>query len=125
MAYHCPNCEFDALDAVFAMELPANNTDDETTLQTIRCADCGLSGIAVYRENHWGALGDDKWDFRGYVLSEESLLVLLEKIALCPAPDDKHCRCAVHDDLGGKESWISPAQNGLEVKREFAMRRPG
>jgi hypothetical protein len=125
MAYHCPNCEFDALDAVFAMELPANNTDDETTLQTIQCGNCGFSGIAIYRENRWGALDRESWDFRGYELSDESLLALLEKIAKCPASHDKHCKCAVHSDLGGRESWVNPAQNGFEVKREFAMRRSG
>jgi hypothetical protein len=125
MAYHCPNCENDALDAVFAMELPANSTDDETTLQTIHCANCGLSGIAVYRENRWGALDSDSWDYRGYQLSDESWQSLLEKIAQCPAPENRRCKCAVHSDLGGRESWINPAQNGLDVKREFAMRRSG
>jgi hypothetical protein len=125
MAYHCPNCDFDSLDVDFALELPANNTDDETSLETIRCSACKFSGIAVYRENRWGALGDEKWDHRGYELSDESLESLTKSIAQCPAPGDRHCPCAVHSDLGGRESWTNPALNGLEVKREFAMRRSG
>jgi ribosomal protein L37E len=118
----CPRCGKASLEETFSLELPPNDTDDETSLQTVKCGNCGFSGIAVYRENRRGRLDSEKWDYSGYEVSEGSLKPLLEALSQCPAPGDRRCQCPTHLALGGKKSWNNPSECGLDVQKWFAMR---
>ena len=120
MAFECPSCRQGALNIAFSLELPPADYDDEITLQTVKCAGCGFSGMAVYRESRRGSLSSESWHHDGYEVTEDSMVSLLEQLVLCPLPGDKRCVCAAHQGLG-KLNWINPAQNGLQVVKAFKM----
>lgn len=108
------------MSIAFSLELPPGGSDDEVSLQTVKCADCEFGGIAVYRESRRGSLSSESWHHDGYEVTEHSLLSLMETLVLCPSPADRRCRCSTHQSLGTRH-WSDPAQNGIEVKREFRM----
>jgi|SRR5208337_1959358 len=122
MTFQCPNCGKDSLEIAFSLELPPNRTDDKTTLQTVRCGNRGFLGMAVYRENRRGPLGSELWEHSGYQVSGEALKPLLEALSQCPSPGDRRCQCPTHLALGGRESWSTPRECGLDVQKWFDMR---
>jgi hypothetical protein len=121
MPFHCPNCGGGSLEITFSLELPPNEVDDEAALQSVGCESCNFRGIAVYGENRRGSLKSESWSHIGYQVSEETLEPFLKTLVQCPSPRDRRCQCPTHLALG-KRLWVNPAQHGLDVQKEFAMR---
>ena len=119
-SFICPECGNDTLGISLAAELPATGHDDEMTLQTVSCTNCGLQGIAVYRESRHGSLQNESWDHTGYELEGDEIERFSQSIAACPAPQDKRCPCQTHQSLAQRD-WITPASDGIRVKRNFQM----
>lgn len=74
--------------------LPADDHDDEVSLQLVDCDRCDFQAVAVYRENHWGA--EEAWHFEGYVVPVELRAALESAISSCPEPQNRRCPCAGH-----------------------------
>jgi hypothetical protein len=121
MFFPCPACSQGKLKITLALELPPGSDDDELTLQTVECGNCGLSGIAVYRENRRGNLQSESWRHEGYLVGAADLSKLQEAMKRCPAPQARSCKCATHAEMG-KSDWANPEQNGIEIKQRFEMR---
>jgi hypothetical protein len=122
MPFQCPSCGGDSLEITFSLELPPNDLDDESALQTVKCGSCDFLGIAVYRESRRGGVDSESWSHSGYEVSGETLEPLLETLSRCPSPRDRRCQCPAHLALG-TQAWINPAQHGLDVRKSFTMRR--
>lgn len=95
MDYKCPECELRmGLRIGPVIVLPADERDDEVSLQLVDCDRCDFRAVAVYRENRRGA--DEVWNFDGYAVPVELRAELESAISSCPAPQNPRCGCAGH-----------------------------
>lgn len=120
MAFYCPVCSGESLKISFSLELPPSDDDDEITLQTVQCARCGFSGLAVYRENRRGSMEQSSWRHRGYEVEREATASLSRMLSQCPSPRNPRCGCRTHESLS-RYDWATVASN-FAVKEEFEMR---
>jgi hypothetical protein len=125
MPFLCPRCSrHGSLRITLKIELPPDSRSDEITLQTVRCADCGFAGIAVYEESRRGALDTESFQHTGYEVTRSQLRGLRRIIKSCPDPGDRRCPCATHQRLGKTDSsgrWS--ALGDLETTGTFALDR--
>lgn len=124
MTFVCPDCEARALEIGDSLELPPDADDDEITLQTVVCAQCGLQAVAVYRESRRGALDSEAWRHEGYRVAEKDFRDIRASIRRCPAPRDNRCPCPTHTRLGLRSGtrWDGLRLSGIDVHGVFEMR---
>jgi len=121
MPFECPGCKAGSLVITHSMELPPGADADETSVQLVHCPGCGLSGLAVYREDRRGALDRESWSHDGYQIDDTSLQWLKKSIRVCPSPSQRSCPCEGHSTLE-KYDWAAVASSGISVVRRFDMR---
>jgi len=125
MPFLCPECSrHGSLRIALKIELPPDSRSDEITLQTVRCADCGFAGIAVYEESRRGALDTESFQHIGYQVAKSELRDLRKAIRSCPEPANGRCPCAAHQMLSKTDSsgrWS--ALDDLETTGTFALDR--
>jgi hypothetical protein len=125
MPFLCPQCSrHGSLRITLKIELPPDSRSDEITLQTVRCADCGFAGIAVYEESRRGALDSESFQHVGYEVAKNQLRELRKAIRSCPEPGNWRCPCAAHERLSKTDSsgrWS--ALHDLEIRGTFALDR--
>lgn len=107
-----------------SLELPATSDDDEVQIQLLKCAGCGFEALGVYRESRHGSLDRESWNHEGCQVRASGLQSLRRAIELCPARNDRRCRCETHASLA-KCDWASVTGCGLEVEQRFAMKKVG
>lgn len=108
------------MEITFSLELPPGDSNDEITLQTVKCPACDFRGAAVYRESRRGSLSSESWHHEGYHISDDGLEDLYRALLLCPTPADRNCPCVTHRRLS-QQNWISPALPGIDSARRFTM----
>ncbi len=95
MEYKCPECGIRlVLQVQSVIVLPADDRDDEVSLQLVECDHCDYQAVAVYRENRRGS--DEAWSFDGWAVPEGLRAELEAAISSCPRPQDPRCGCAGH-----------------------------
>jgi hypothetical protein len=124
MPFECPECKSQTVEILAALELPADASSDEITLQVIACTRCGFQGMAVYTESRRGSLDGDSWRHDGWRASEVDCAELAQAIRECPQPDNPRCVCADHQRYGKTGlhgEW--DGLNGVRTAGSFAMLR--
>jgi hypothetical protein len=121
MALICPDCKSNTLEIDQTLELPPDSYNDEVTLQTIRCAQCGLQALAVYEESRHGSLDSESWQHEGYRVSEADFQAISRAIQRCPHSGDRQCQCATHQSLGQTTDhrWDGLRLNGVKIQGVF------
>ena len=121
MALICPDCKAKALEIAQTLALPPDGDNDEVTLQTIRCAQCGLQALAVYAESRHGSLDSESWRHTCYRVSEEDFQAVSLAIQRCPRSNDRQCHCATHQLLGQMTGhpWDGLRRGGVKIKGVF------
>lgn len=117
----CPECQADALRVERAIELPSDAANDEITLQTVVCRQCGLQALAVYRESRRGALDSESWQHEGYRVRAADFKRVRQLIRRCPSPSNPRCGCAVHQQFGHQRDyrWDGLEHSGVEIQGVF------
>ncbi len=124
MAFECPDCKSAALEIVGWMEMPADTSSDEITLQIIACASCGFQGAAVYAESRRGALDSESWQHAGYQLGPADYARLAQAVRQCPQPGNSGCPCPGHQHYGQTDPrGVWAGLTGTQILRTFAMQR--
>ena len=116
MAFKCPACEGGSLKIELSMELPPGDVD-ETSVQMVKCENCGFRGIAVYEESRRGSMSSDSFWHMGFEVSDEDLQFVQNGFRLCPARSNQNCQCETHL-AWAKRPW--PGRD-MTVKRRFRM----
>jgi hypothetical protein len=121
MAFTCPDCKSKALEIAQTLELPPDSHNDEITLQTLRCATCGLQALAVYEESRHGSLDSESWQYAGYRVSAEDFQAITQTIQHCPHSSDRQCQCATHQQLGQMtgDRWDGLRRSGVKIQEVF------
>ncbi|MCJ7622817.1 MAG: hypothetical protein MUO76_04885 [Anaerolineaceae bacterium] len=120
--FQCPQCNSYSLKITASIDLPYDHKWDDITLQTVKCAGCGFTGLATYLESRRGALDSETWYHDGYHVSKEVVGKVTKYIKNCPKPRDKRCGCASHKALGMKDEafrWVFISN--LSDARPFPM----
>lgn len=118
MAFKCPACEGGSLKIELSMELPPSEVD-ETSVQMVKCEDCGFRGIAIYEESRRGSMSSDSFRHVGYEVSDENLQLVESGLRLCPARSNNRCQCEIH--LAWARSGGIVPERDMKVKRWFRM----
>ena len=87
MDFICPKCKHSDLSIQKSLDLGSDDYDDEVTIQTIACSNCGFRGIATYRESRRG--GGESWQHFGFDVGLEVYnqvqLAIAEKATIVPS----------------------------------------
>jgi Zn ribbon nucleic-acid-binding protein len=116
MAFLCPKCDQPRLEIELSIELPADDSWDENSVQLAACQACGLRAITLYQESRRGSLQDEAWQHFGAVISAEAYQLLAEMFSGCPAPMDRSCRCTAHRCVD-VESFFQPGSVSFPLIR--------
>jgi hypothetical protein len=121
MAFRCPACNSAALSIAHRIELPADDRDDEIALQVVRCAPCGFTALADYRESRRGA--SDRVGHFGHACTPEAAARVTALIAECPAPSSRSCTCTTHRTIAGIgiDRLLEEARGASNDPRSFPM----
>lgn len=133
MSFQCPACSDPrGLEITSRLELPPDSRSDEITLQTVQCARCSFTGIAVYEESRRGALDDESFHHTGYYVDSGDLKALKSRIDRCPDPGNPRCSCPVHRQFGTRNAsghWDGlssiPRQQSFELSISQNIRGSG
>ncbi len=99
MKFLCPDCGGPGVSIELALDLPPDDDDDETCVQTLACSLCAFRGAAIYRESRRGSMDGDAWHHDGYRLAAAEHAALSEQLRWCPTPRTRSCTCDVHRAL--------------------------
>lgn len=111
MDYKCPECGIRlVLQVQSAIVLPADDRDDEVSLQLVECDHCDYQAVAVYRENRRGA--EEAWSFEGHAVPAELRAELESAVSSCPEPKNPRCGCAGHAQAVGISQKIEDGRHG-------------
>jgi hypothetical protein len=120
----CPDClRAGSLQITHSLQLPPDSQSDDITLQVVACNQCSFRGLATYEESHRGALTAEGWRHNGCRADGDTVRQTIAAIARCPNPQDAACTCAVHQQLGARDStgrWMGLA--GCAQAGLFPMR---
>jgi hypothetical protein len=98
----CPECLDATLVIVAYVELPADASSDEITLQVAECGRCGARGLAVYEESRRGS--EPAWHHTYYDVGGPELKRIAGLFRLCSSPSRSSCSCEVHRLLGRQDA---------------------
>lgn len=120
----CPECKSTHLEILRSLELPPDADNDETTLQTLRCGECGCQALGLYEESRHGRLDSAAWRHTGYLVSPEDFQAVSQAIESCPRPKDTRCQCAAHQGFGRHEGgkWDGLRQSNVNILGVFRVR---
>ena len=94
MPFICPDCENNRLEIVHSIELGPDGSNDEFSLQSLRCHHCGLTCVAEYCESRRGA--SDSWKHIAHRISPDEFQLLNNNLGNCTTPRDHRCSCPAH-----------------------------
>lgn len=93
----CPNCGWD-LPCVGGITTLAT-CGDEIDYRYFQCENDGKYFVSQLHDKFDSGVSDDSEGF--YEIKPEDAKAALDSIKKCPKPDDKHCKCVVHNKYSG------------------------
>ena len=92
----CPACSTPALAITASLELGADSSSDEVSVQALRCTHCDFTAAASYEESRRGSLDSERWSHCGARITADDYAKLVSSLMACPDPRRATCACNAH-----------------------------